>query len=275
MESCIYEGRVYHRRERPVPHAFTFPLYMIYLDLDELPEVFRGRWLWSVRRRALARFRREDYLGPPDVPLDRAVRDLVEARLGRRPEGPIRLLTQLRVLGYVFNPLSLYYCFDRAGQGLEAVVAEVTNIPWQQRHCYVLAPDPRSGPGPMRAERRKEFHVSPFLEMELDYRFTLHRPDRSLAVRIVSHDPNGTRRFDAWLAMRRVEIDGRSLARVLVRYPWMTAQVVAAIYWQALRLRRKGAPVHPHPGERAEEKGRIRHAHRDEALGHRALRLEG
>jgi len=99
VESCLYIGRVRHRRFRPVEHAFELPLFMLYLDLAELDEVFRGRWLWSARRPALARFRREDHLGDPEVPLDESVRDLVAERSGRRPDGPVRLLTHLRYAG--------------------------------------------------------------------------------------------------------------------------------------------------------------------------------
>jgi len=252
VKSCLYEGRVFHARDETVRHAFRFPLFMTYLDLDELSEVFRGRWLWSTRRPALARFRREDHLGHPDVPLDRAVRDLVAARLGRRPTGPVRLLTHLRTFGHVFNPLSVFYCLERGGEGLDAVVAEVTNIPWKERHCYVLDARATVGDGATwRARTPKAFHVSPYLGMEAEYRWRLRAPGPNLALGIDSHAPDGRRLFAARLVMRRVEIDAPALARVLVRYPWMTAQVVGAIYWQALRLRRKGAPSHPHPRERA------------------------
>src|SRR5512147_1165020 len=121
MQSCIYEGQVSHVRATPVAHTFRYRLFMVYLDLDELPRVFAGRWFWSTRRRALARFRREDHLGDPLRPLDACVRDLVERETGRRPEGPIRLLTHLAYYGYCFNPVSFYYCFDAAGAAVECV----------------------------------------------------------------------------------------------------------------------------------------------------------
>lgn len=241
MESCLYEGRVHHRRREPPEHAFEFPLFMLYLDLAELPRVFEGRWLWSTSRPAPARFRRADHLGDPEVGLDRAVRDLVKERLGRRPRGPIRLLTHLRYLGYVFNPLSVYYCFEASGSEVEAVVADVTNTPWKERHQYVL-----EGNGERSA---KAFHVSPFLDMGQVYHWTLPAPGPQLRLGISSRRPEGKRLFDATLSLRRVEIGGRSLARALTRYPLMTAQVVAGIYWQAWRLRRKGAPWFPHPGK--------------------------
>jgi DUF1365 family protein len=248
VESCLYEGVVRHRRLRPVEHAFVKRLFMVYLDLDELPEVFRGRWLWSATRRAPVWFRRADHLGDPAVPLAQAVRDLVEARTGRRPAGPIRLLTNLRTFGYGFNPVSLYYCFDPGGGGVEAVVAEVSNTPWNERHCYVLASADGATRPLQRFETAKEFHVSPFMGMRQRYRWALLRPGRQLAVHIANVE-DGAAVFDASLVLSRREITGGSLARALLRYPWMTAQVIAGIYWQAWRLRQKGAPVHPHPGE--------------------------
>jgi len=138
MQSGIYEGRVQHRRYAPLPHVFRYPLYLLYLDLAELDQVFRRRWLWSTHLWTLARFRRADHFGDPNRSLDSAVRDLVESRTGRRPMGPVRLLTQLRHLGFLMNPVSFYYCFDTADQKVEWVVAEVTNTPWGEQHCYVL-----------------------------------------------------------------------------------------------------------------------------------------
>jgi len=249
MESALYEGRVWHRRFRPVAHAFSMPLYLTYLDLDELATAFRGRLLWSASRPALARFRREDHLGDPRVPLDRAVRDLVEERTGLRPDGPIRLLTHLRSAGWLMNPVSFHYCFAANGRDLTALVADVTSTPWHERHAYVIPA--REPARRLRFEARKRLHVSPFLPMELAYRFRFAAPGRSLGVRIETDDGSGLPLFDAVLALRRRAITTASLARALVRHPLMTARVSAAIYWQAFRLHRKGAPFHPHPRPRA------------------------
>jgi DUF1365 family protein len=249
MKSGIYQGQVKHRRFRPVPHAFRYRMFMMYLDLAELPELFRGRWLWSVRRAALARFRREDHLGEPGVPLDESVRDLVRRETGRRPAGPIRLLTHLRYFGYVFNPVSFYYCFDADDQRVETIVAEVNNTPWGERHCYVLPQAQSSGSGGhLRFSPEKVMHVSPFMEMDVDYDWRFNAPADRLTVHM-ENARQGSKIFDATLVLRREEIRASSLARVLVAYPLMTLKVILAIHWQALRLWLKGVPVHDHPAK--------------------------
>jgi DUF1365 family protein len=243
MQSAIYEGFVRHTRRKAPHHGFTKRLFMAYLDLDELDRVFLGRWLWGVERRRLVSFRRADHLGDPAVPLDQTVRDLVRERTGRAALGPVRVLTQLRTAGYVFNPVTFHYAFDPAGD-LDAVVAEVSNTPWNERHCYVLS----GGSGGVDARVSKTFHVSPFLPMDHEYRFRFEAPGKTLSARIENFDSSGERVFQAELELGRREIDGPTLARTLVRFPWMTAQIQGGIYWQALRLHRLGAPFHPHPG---------------------------
>ena len=255
MNSCLYRGMVRHRRLRPVRHAFRYGLFMLYLDLAELPEVFDGRWLWSVRRPAPAWFRRADHLGDPAKPLDGEVRDLVAARTGRRPTGPIRLLTHLRYFGYVMNPVSFYYCFDASGAAVEAIVAEVTNTPWGERHAYVLHLGERGAGGAVfRFEQPKALHVSPFMPLNQRYAWRLSAPGPRLLVRIENHDADG-KLFDATLALRREPLTGPALATALARHPWMTGQVAAGISWQALRLWAKRLPFHPHPGARRADDG--------------------
>ena len=247
LRSAIYEGSVRHRRRVPCEHEFRYGMAQLYIDLDELDRVFRGRWLWSNGRRNVAQFRRCDYLGPEDVPLAEAVRERIRAADGTVADGPIRILTHLRYFGHVFNPVTFYYCFEADGTTLRHVVAEITNTPWKERHAYVL-PVAKAG----RRGRTwcwdfpKAFHVSPFMAMERDYRWTFTEPGDDLHVQMdVSRD--GAREFDATLSLHRRPLDGAGLARVLWRYPLMTAQVVGAIHWQALRLWLKQAPVHDHP----------------------------
>jgi len=222
-------------------------MFMLYLDLDELPRLFEGRWLWSARRPALARFRREDHFGDPAVPLADSVRDLVAREAGQRPTGPIRLLTHLRYFGHVFNPVSFYYCFDEDDRRVETIVAEVNNTPWGERHCYVLPQRMNVGQGGHgRYFPEKVMHVSPFMEMDVAYDWRFNAPAEALTVHM-ENKRAGRKIFDATLVLEREEIRAASLARALAGYPLMTLKVVAAIYWQALKLWAKGAPVHDHP----------------------------
>ncbi len=232
---------------KPVAHEFRYRLFMMYLDLDEIPKLFRGRWLWSARRPALARFRREDHLGDPAVPLGRELRDLVERETGRRPEGPVRLLTQLSYFGYVFNPVSFYYCYNEDDSELETIVAEVNNTPWGERHCYVLPQTANHGSaGHKRYFPTKEMHVSPFMQMDVDYDWRFNTPGDRLTTHMeVARE--GHKIFDATMMLERKEITAGSLAGVLVKFPLMTLRIIAAIHWQALRLWLKGAPVQDHP----------------------------
>lgn len=247
MQSCLYVGRVRHRRFSPITHSFSYRLFLLYLDLAELPTLFAGRWLWSSDRFALAQFRRSDHLGDPHLPLDQAVRDLVAERLGRRPQGPIRLLTHLRYFGYCFNPVSFYYCYDAATQQVDAIVAEVNNTPWGEQHCYVLGEELNVGAaGKKRYRFGKDFHVSPFIDMEVEYDWRFCDPGRQLVIHMDNLSA-GQKFFDATMTLTRCEISTTTLMYALARYPFMTGRVISAIYWQAFRLWWKNAPFHDHP----------------------------
>lgn len=253
MESCIYEGRVNHTRTVPAAHSFGYRLFMMYLDLDELPALFKQRWLWSSSRRTLARFRRKDHLGPSDQPLADAVRDLVAAETGKRPEGPIRLLTNLSYFGYRFNPVSFYYCFTANGNFVETIVAEVNNTPWGEQETYVLPCNSKAdNSSAWRFKPVKKMHVSPFMPMDVQYEWVLGNPQQRLSVHM-ANSKDGKRFFDASMIMRRIEISTASLAGALARFPLITIKIIVAIHWQALRLWLKRCPVYAHPNKKKRE----------------------
>ena len=250
--SALYFGRVRHARAVPIRHAFEYGHFLAALDLSELPELFRGRWLWSAERANLASFRRADYLGDPATPLDEAVRELVERRTGTRPTGRILLLTQLRQLGFVFNPVSFYFCLDAAGR-VETIVAEITNTPWGERHAYVLAARdalPAEG-NRLRFRFPKQFHISPFFPMEQEYEWEFTPPAEELGV-VMRNLEAGRVVFQSEMRLARRPWTGREAARALCLHPAMSLRTIAAIYWQALRLRLRGAPFFEHPGRRGE-----------------------
>jgi DUF1365 family protein len=248
MESALFSGSLRHRRFLPVFHEFRYPLTLLYLDLSELDVVFRDRWFWSAGDSEgdanLAWFRRSDHFGPRTQPLDETVRDFVESSTGERPTGPIRLLTQPRSFGYVFNPISVFYCFSATTGEVETIVAEVSNTPWNQRHCYVLGK-----PGlPWESEHRfrKEFHVSPFMQLDQEYLWRSRTPGEHLSIHMESFEQN-ERMFDATLTLTRREIDTASLHQALFLEPLQAARVMVAIHWQAVKLWWKGVAYVPHP----------------------------
>lgn len=252
VDSCIYAGRVNHSRTMPATHRFSYRLFMMYLDLDELPTLFRRRWFWSSSRRALAQFRRSDHLGPRDQSLADAVRDRVEQETGTRPNGPIRLLTNLSYFGYCFNPVSFYYCYSKDEESLEYIVSEVNSTPWGERDIYVMECDDAEVAGSAwRFQPSKKMHVSPFMPMDIDYDWVLSPPGERLSV-YMANSKDGKRFFDATLSLKRKQISGWSLAGVLLRFPFMTSKIIFVIYWEALRLWIKRCPVYAHPNKEKE-----------------------
>lgn len=248
MQSCIFEGTIRHRRFQPRANWFQYRLFFMYLDLAELPNLFDIHPLWSFNRANFAYFRRRDHFGDPRMTMDQTVADLVEKQLGRRPEGPIRMLTHLRYFGLCFNPVSFYFCYNAADTDVETIVTEIHNTPWNERHCYVLGSDENEHP--LKQWRRyrfyKSFHVSPFIDMDIHYDWRFRLPGGRLGVHMIDYQ-GGKRVFDASLALHRREITPAALTNMLIKYPMLSGKVVAMIYWQALRLVIKKTPFFPHP----------------------------
>ena len=230
---------------------FQYRLFFMFLDLAELPTLFNIHPLWSYERFNIACFRRQDHFGDPLIPLDQAVRDLVEERLGSRPKGPIRLLTHLRYFGHCFNPASFYYCYDPADMRVDTLVVEIHNTPWGARYCYVLGAEQNehSIKNWRRHQMTKSFHVSPFIDMDIQYDWRFRLPDESIRVHMIDYE-KGEKLFDASLALQRCDLNRQALTKVLLRYPVMTGKVVTMIYWQALRLVLKRTPFFSHPQKR-------------------------
>ncbi|MHA7878529.1 MAG: DUF1365 domain-containing protein [Saccharospirillum sp.] len=262
MKSRLYRGWVRHRRYSPTAHNLTVPLFMAYLDLDELDRVFAQSRLWSLERFNWASFRRADYFAPQQGDLKQAViariceqSDLTEDRITS-----VRMLTHLRYLGHNFNPVTVYFAFD-GNDRLVAIMPEVTNTPWKERFQYVLpAQADTTGYQPSRIHHQyreyrlgKAFHVSPFLPMDMDYRWVFGEPGDTLRIHLENHRDGG-RVFDATLVMEAQPLNARSMRAALIRFPWMTVKVVFGIHWHALRLWLKKVPFYRHPHKVQKEK---------------------
>jgi DUF1365 family protein len=241
LRSALYEGKVTHRRFGPGPsREFTYPVRMPLLYLDEVASLTRLHPFFSARRPAPIWLRRADFLGPETTPLEKAALDLVEERLDLRPAGSVALLANLRTWGWLFNPISLYLCTG-ADEKVEALVVEVENTPWHERHSYVVGP-------PGRHRFAKVLHVSPFLPMEdVSYELSYGAPAERFALRLDVLE-GSERLLGVTMSLRRRPLDHAALARLVWRRPAGTYRVSTGIYHQAARLALRRAPFYVHPG---------------------------
>ena len=244
MHSCLYRGPVRHRRLSPA-HRFEYSSSWAYLDLAEVDEVLRSSFFLSGKRFAPASFRRADHFGDPSLSMVESVYQFVEQKTGLLLHGPVRVLTQLRHFGIYFSPINVFYCFDEH-ESLVALVAEVSNTPWNERHCYVLWEGNRLAESVGRYSHGKEFHVSPFMGMDSQYEWRIRPPEDKLHLSLGCRR-DGDRIFQADLKLNRSPMTDSQLLRTLLRRPVAAAHVVGAIYYQALRLWMKKCQFFPHP----------------------------
>ncbi|MFI8417592.1 DUF1365 domain-containing protein [Serratia sp. NPDC078593] len=238
MNSCLYHGVLRHRRWQPRVHHFRYHLFMVYLDLDELTTLDQV----GIRhnRFAAASFYDSDY--PLGTPLKQQALARLETLTGERPAGKVMLLTQLRYLGFHFNPVNFYYFFDQQDV-LRWVLFEVRNTPWNERHYYAVDAQEKR-------PTEKAFHVSPFNPMDMVYHWRFRCPGKTLHMHIENHQAEKV--FDATLMLVRQPLTRPVLKRMLRKIPFMTLKTVVAIYWQALLLWLKRVPIHHHPASRSE-----------------------
>jgi DUF1365 family protein len=248
---ALYTGTLRHRRFQPRKHEFTYKLFMAWLDIDRIPELMAKSPWTSYNRLNWASFEERDHFGDPRLSMRERVAQDARARGVRLPDGPIFLLTHLRYLGYCFNPISFYFCYERSGH-LDTVLAEV-NSTFEESCNYWLSPQNRTpSTNGLHYHCPKTMHVSPFMAMNLDYQFVLTEPADKLVAHMntIEHSPPSESAqpfFDATLSLERQPWTSQNLAGVLRRHPWMTAKVIGAIHWQALRLFLKRVPVFTHP----------------------------
>ena len=232
--SGLYVGRVFHRRLRPRAHRLDHSIFQMLVDLDELPALERQLRLFSAGGFNLFSFRESDHgEGTGDL---RAWARAQLAQAGVAADGPVRLLCIPRVLGHAFNPLSVYFCHDRAG-ALAGIIYQVNNT-FGDRHSYVIPV--RGRPGALiRQQCEKRLHVSPFMDMSMAYRFVIRPPGDAVMIRVDGDDAAGALIATAFTG-DRVELSDSALLGAFLRLPLMTLGVVAGIGWGALRLRLKG-----------------------------------
>ncbi|GAA0788684.1 DUF1365 domain-containing protein [Marinobacterium sediminicola] len=242
-QSCLYAGNVMHHRMKPRRHRFIYRVTSMLVDLDELPSLAERLKLFSLNRFNLFSFHERDHGDGSDRPLVEQVRETLSQQGFDLGKGRVELLCYPRILGYVFNPLSVFYCYNEDDQ-LAAILYEVSNT-FNQKHNYLI-PVLDGYSGQIRQSCDKEFYVSPFISMATRYHFRMQPPANQVAVCIRQTDAEGPVLHATFTGQRR-ELNDRSLLRTFFGYPLMTLKVIAGIHWEALQIWRKKVPLQPRP----------------------------
>ncbi len=248
LASAIFTGQVAHQRFLPKKHGFQYKVFMLYVDLEELPTLFKPYIGWSLERLNIASFKRANYYGDANKPLKSEIFNLVKQQTGKAVTGPVRLLTNLSYFGYCFNPVSFYYCYAPDGETLQAIVSHITNTPWGEDYAYVHDCEQLDENKAQHFSFKKDFHVSPFMPMDIDYQWQF-KPSFEKHFVHMKNFQQSKEFFNATMSLKRLPINQRNLNSVLLRYPLMTLKVVGAIYWHALLLWLKRIPIHDHPAK--------------------------
>lgn len=240
LQSAIYTGKLRHRRFTPIEHEFIYDITLFFMDLDDIDSLMASSRWYSSSKANLAQFRRSDFMAPHDMPLKAIAIKEVETNLHRTLHNPkVYLLSNLRLWGACFNPVSFYYVYE--AESLVAIVAEVNNTPWNQRHRYVIQLGGQQSP--YQTSFNKSFHVSPFNPMDMRYQWQCNRPGESLDVHMENW-VEASKHMDATLTLQKKSWSSTHLNQVLLRTPFNSMKVPLSIYWQALKLWWKKAPFY-------------------------------
>ena len=249
MESALYVGKLRHRRFSPREHSFEYPVFMSMLDVDAIPELMQRSPLASYGRWNVLSYFERDHFGDPTCTLRQRLLEDAQRNSVTIPNGKIFLLTHLRYFGYVFNPVSFFYFYDAEGK-LRQMMAEVNNTFGESHNYWLTAENERASTVARRYTSEKCMHVSPFMDMNLDYDWIFTDPTDRLVAHMNTIS-GGKPFFDATLQLERRPWTRTELHRILAAYPFMTLRVIGAIHWQAFRLWVKQVPVFTHSPKRA------------------------
>ena len=237
FRSGLYVGETFHQRFRPKQHKFRYRIMMFLLDLDEIKTLSREITLFSSTKFNWIRFKRSDFLKNRGTCLKTEALDTMSKLADKALTGKVYLLSPLRILGIYFSPVNFYYLQNEAGQ-FTHMLAEVSNTPWNERHCYLVDLENQQ-------DTAKCFHVSPFNPVDMQYRWHIKAPGETLNLKLDCHQEH--KDFSAAIALKRTEISNFSMLKSLLQFPHMTLKTLWGIYWEALKLFVKKVPIYDHP----------------------------